>query len=108
MFLLWIAVIIAIVGLVQAFDRMRRLEQTAEELRRTLERLTRRLDEGAVPVAAAKASAATPKPVRSYERPAIESRPALEEELPVEDEAVGRPKETVAHPATAHAAVPPP
>jgi len=46
MFLLWIAVFVALIGLVQAFDRVRRLEQKAEELRRTIERLTRRLEEG--------------------------------------------------------------
>ena len=80
MFLLWIAVIVAFVGLMQVLDRVRRLEQTAEDLRRTIDRLTRRLDEGTAPVAA-RAPAAAPKPVARYERPPVVPPPqAVEEE----------------------------
>ena len=66
MFLLWIAVLIALVGFVQVLDRVRRLEHTAEDLRRTIDRLTRRLEEGAAPIAA---RSPAPKPVARYERP---------------------------------------
>src|SRR5690348_1101169 len=69
MFLLWIIAIIAVIGLIQAFDRVRRLEHTTEELRRTIERLTKRLDEGAVTHGVAAAPSA-PKPVAARQRPA--------------------------------------
>lgn len=72
MFLLWIAVLIALVGLVQVLDRLRRLERTTEDLRRTIERMTGRLEEEArdevpvatvVPSAAARTVAPPPPPV---------------------------------------------
>lgn len=85
MFLLWIAVIIAFVGLVQLLDRVRRLEQTTEDLRRTIDRLTRRLDEGTPPVAAS-APAPAPKPVARYERPPVAPPPELIEEKAFQEE----------------------
>ena len=85
MFLLWIAVIIAFVGLVQVLDRVRRLEQTAEDLRRTIDRLTRRLDEGTAPLAA-RAPAAAPKPAARYERPPVVPPPQPVEEKTFQEE----------------------
>ncbi|HKN67635.1 MAG TPA: DUF2339 domain-containing protein, partial [Gemmatimonadaceae bacterium] len=86
MVLLWIAVIIAFVGLVQLLDRVRRLEQTADDLRRTIERLTKRLEEGVAPVAA---RAPTPKPVARYDRPpAVAPRRPVEEPVAEEKESV--------------------
>ena len=74
MFLLWIAVFIALIGLVQAFDRVRRLEQKTEELRRVIERLTKRLEEG---VEAPSASVTRPEPtaVPRYEPPVVHQQP---------------------------------
>jgi uncharacterized membrane protein len=83
MFLLWIAVIIAFVGLVQVLDRVRRLERTADDLRRTIDRLTKRLEEGAAPAAA---RAPAPKPVARYDRPpAVAPRRPVEDHVPDED-----------------------
>src|SRR3954464_2099285 len=88
MFLLWIAVIIAFVGIVQLLDRVRRLEQTAEDLRHTIERLTKRLDAGTAPVAG-RAPAPAPKPVARYERrPSAPPPPPIEEEIVEEEEPV--------------------
>src|SRR4051812_2932016 len=85
MFLLWIAVIIAFVGIVQLLDRVRRLERSAEDLRHTIERLTRRLEAGTAPVAA-RAPAPAPRPVARYQRPSAPPPPPIEEES-VEEEA---------------------
>src|SRR5690349_1706268 len=83
MFLLWIAVIIAFVGLVQVLDRVRRLERTADDLRRTVERLTKRLEEGAAPIAA---RAPAPKPAARYDQPpAVTPRPPVEEHVDDEE-----------------------
>jgi len=74
MVLLWIAVFVALIGLVQAFDRVRRLERKAEELRRAIERLTKRLEEGVEP----RTSTVTrpePKSVPRYEPPVIQRQP---------------------------------
>src|SRR3954462_14238339 len=88
MFLLGIAVIIAFVRLVQLLDRVRRLEQTAEDLRHTIERLTKRLDAGTAPVAG-RAPAPAPKPVARYERrPSTPPPPPIEEEIVEEEEPV--------------------
>src|SRR3954466_1366941 len=87
MFLLWIAVIIAFVGIVQLLDRVRRLEQTAEDLRHTIERLTKRLDAGTAPVAG-RAPAPAPKPVARYERRPSAPPPPIEEEIVEEEEPV--------------------
>src|SRR3954453_14349289 len=88
MLLLWIAVIIAFVGIVQLLDRVRRLEQTAEDLRHTIERLTKRLDAGTAPVAG-RAPAPAPKPVARYERrPSAPPPPPIEEEIVEEEEPV--------------------
>lgn len=46
-FLLWIIVVVAVIALVQLRDRIRGLEQTVAELRFTIDRLSKRLDEGA-------------------------------------------------------------
>ena len=77
MALLWIAVIFGLVAFVQAFDRVRRLEQTVEDLRRTIERLTKRLDEGAAPRAATAARPA-PKSVQRFEPPLVRKPPVAE------------------------------
>src|SRR3954463_4998267 len=88
MFLLWIAVIIAFVGIVQLLDRVRRLEQTAEDPRHTIERLTKRLDAGTAPVAG-RAPAPAPKPVaRDERRPSAPPPPPIEEEIVEEEEPV--------------------
>jgi Predicted membrane protein (DUF2339) len=83
MFLLWIVIAIAIIGLVQLVDRVRRLEQKIADLHFTVERLTKRLEEGMVPQASAKAPAIAPQrpapPVESAPRP----RPAVPVTPPV-------------------------
>src|SRR3954464_9044593 len=86
MFLLWIAVIIAFVGIVQLLDRVRRLERSAEDLQHTIERLTRRLEAGTAPVAA-RAPAPAPRPVARYQRPSAPPPPPPIEEESVEGEA---------------------
>ena len=45
MLLLWLLVIVCIIALLQGRDRVRRLEQTIEDLSRTVERLSRRVGE---------------------------------------------------------------
>ena len=76
MFLLWIAVFVALIGLVQAFDRVRRLEQKAEELRRTIERLTRQLEEG-VEARPSSVTRPEPKAVPRYEPPIVHRQPVV-------------------------------
>jgi hypothetical protein len=60
MFLLWIIVAVTVIALIQLRDRIRHLEQTITELRHTIERLSKRLDDGARPaIAPARAPEAT-------------------------------------------------
>jgi len=65
MVLLWLVVIFVVVALVQMRDRMRRLEETNSDLRRTIDRLELRIAERAP---------AAPSP--SYEPPAVRPHPA--------------------------------
>lgn len=74
--LLWIGVLFALVALVQAFDRLRRLERTTEELRHTIERLTRGLEEDAPPLPPTAVRAAS-KPVGNYEPPVARPKPVV-------------------------------
>ena len=85
MFLLWILAIVAVIGLIQMLDRVRRLEQTTEELRRTIDRLTKRLDEG--PVARSVRTAPPRAPERIFEPPKHEDEED-EEEAAAEPEAL--------------------
>src|SRR5207248_6983257 len=59
----------------QLLDRVRRLEQTLTDLRYTVERLTKRLEEGAVPQASAAAPAVAQKAIEIEAAPPV--RPAV-------------------------------
>jgi predicted membrane protein DUF2339 len=105
MFLLWIAVFVALIGLVQVFDRVRRLEQKLEELRRTIERLTKRLEDGA-DVRPSSVGRPEPKVVPRYEPPLVHREPVLAP--PVAAPAVSRPAVTPIFTPPAATAPPPP
>ena len=78
MVLLWVAVVFVLIALVQQRDRVRRLEDTINDLRRTIDRLTRRLDEGTGTRAAQKPQAAEgplAKPTAAAEPPRIRIGP---------------------------------
>ena len=101
MFLLWIAVLIALVGFVQVLDRVRRLEHTAEDLRRTLDRLTRRLEEGTAPMVA---RSPAPKPAARYERPpTVAPRQPVEEDTLAEEPLEAQLEESIEEEQTASA-----
>src|SRR5947199_2748141 len=90
MILLWVVVLLGLVlGFSQAFDRVRRLEHTVDELRRTIDRLTKRLDEGTEP-RPGPAVRPVAKPIARYEPPSIRQR-ALEPQPPAPEKEVVAP-----------------
>lgn len=67
MFLLWIVVGVGIIGLIQLRDRIRTLEQTIADLRHTIDRLSKRLEQSEPPAAVRAPETATPR----YEAPLV-------------------------------------
>src|SRR5438045_455486 len=65
MVLLWLVVLFGVIALFQMRDRLRHLEDTIKELRHTIDRLSKRVDEGA-----------PAQPLKSYQPPAVRPQPA--------------------------------
>jgi uncharacterized membrane protein len=65
MVLLWLVVLFGVIALFQMRDRLRHLEDTIKELRHTIDRLSKGVDEGA-PAA----------PLKTYQPPAVRPQPA--------------------------------
>jgi uncharacterized membrane protein len=71
MVLLWLVVLFGVIALFQMRDRLRHLEDTTKELRHTIDRLSKRVDEGA-----------PAQPVKSYQPPAVRPQPAAPPAIP--------------------------
>lgn len=99
-FLFWIVVLVALIVLVQLRDRIRNLEQTIADLRHTVDRLSKRVDERPQPVVSKPVEAH--QPVRApYEPPLITREVRLPEPagIPTPAVAAATPSPAIAKPA---------